>query len=56
MTEGWIMASRSGEESGGTIAVLAGPPGISTLTVTPVPSRSPAQIAVLASSAALDGP
>ena len=38
------------------IGVLVIPPGTSTLTVTPVPSRSFAMIALSASSAALEGP
>jgi hypothetical protein len=36
--------------------VLVTPPGTETLTVTPVPSRSFAMIALSASSAALEGP
>jgi hypothetical protein len=38
------------------IGVFVIPPGTKTLTVTPVPSRSFAIIALSASSAALDGP
>jgi hypothetical protein len=38
------------------IGVLVTPPGTKTLTVTPLPSRSFAMIALSASSAALDGP
>ena len=38
------------------IGVFVTPPGTSTLTVTPVPSRSFAIIALSASSAALEGP
>ena len=56
MTSGWIICARSNPASGGTIAVLVTPPGTSTLTVTPVPSRSFAMIADSASSAAFEGP
>ena len=40
----------------GTIGVFVTPPGTSTLTVMPLPSRSFAMIAEKASSAAFDGP
>ena len=42
--------------SGGKMVVLVWRPGISTLTVTPLPSSSLAQIAQPASSAAFAGP
>jgi hypothetical protein len=53
---GGISASRANAAEGGTMRVSLGPPGISTLTATPVPSNSLAQIAEAASSAALAGP
>src|SRR5215468_7228119 len=56
MTCGWIIAARSKPDSIGTIGVLVTPPGTSTLTVTPVPSRSLDMIADIASSAAFEGP
>ena len=56
ITSGWIICCRSKPDSCGTIGVLVTPPGTSTLTVTPVPSRSFAMIAENASSAAFDGP
>src|SRR5207302_4056075 len=56
MLSGWIIACRSKPDSCGTIGVLVTPPGTSTLTVTPLPSRSFAMIAENASSAAFDGP
>jgi hypothetical protein len=40
----------------GIICVSAGPPGITTFTVTPVPARSFAMIADRASVAAFEGP
>ena len=52
----WISLARSKPASSDTIGVLVIPPGTSTLTVMPVPSRSFAMIALSASSAALDGP
>src|SRR5258705_1028727 len=55
MTSGWIILARSKPDSD-TIDVFVIPPGTRTLTVTPVPSRSFAMIALSASSAALDGP
>src|SRR5215831_6102435 len=55
MTSGWIILVRSKPDSE-TIGVFVMPPGTRTLTVTPVPSRSFAMIALSASSAALDGP
>src|SRR5262245_29384656 len=56
MTSGWIKVARSATSSAGIMRVLAGPPGASAFTVTPLPARSLAQITVAASSAALDGP
>src|SRR6266851_8405586 len=56
MTSGWISLARSKPASSEIIGVLVTPPGTSTLTVTPVPSRSFAMIALSASSAALEGP
>ena len=56
MTSGWMSVERSVTSVAGIIRVLAGPPGASALTVTPVPARSFAQMTVAASSAALDGP
>jgi hypothetical protein len=56
MTSGWISLPRSKPASSEIIGVLVIPPGTKTLTVTPVPSRSFAMIALSASSAALDGP
>ena len=56
ITVGWISSSRSTPDATGIIRVFTGPPGISTLAVTPVPSRSCAMMWVCASSAALDGP
>ena len=56
MTSGWIIWARSKPAASDTIGVLVIPPGTKTLTVTPVPSRSFAIIALSASSAALDGP
>ena len=56
MTSGWIRVERSATSVVGIMLVLAGPPGASALTVTPVPARSLAQMTVAASSAALDGP
>jgi hypothetical protein len=55
MTSGWIILARSKPDSD-TIGVFVIPPGTRTLTVTPVPSRSFAMIALSASSAALEGP
>src|SRR5271166_3321705 len=55
MTSGWIILARSKPEAD-TIGVFVIPPGTRTLTVTPVPSRSFAMIALSASSAALEGP
>src|SRR6202521_1825287 len=55
MTSGWIILARSKPDAD-TIGVFVIPPGTRTLTVTPVPSRSFAIIALSASSAALDGP
>src|SRR5215471_19282050 len=57
-------AMTSGDSSGfsfdratpADMRVSLAPPGSSTLQVTPVPARSFAQAAVLASSAALEGP
>src|ERR1700730_2121282 len=54
-TSGWIILARSKPDSD-AIGVFVIPPGTRTLTVTPVPSRSFAMIALSASSAALDGP
>jgi len=51
MTSGCISLASSD-----IIGVLVTPPGTRTLTVTPVPSRSFAMIALSASSAALEGP
>src|SRR5262249_14752411 len=56
MTSGWIRVERSATSVAGIMRVLAGPPGASALTVTPVPARSLAQMTVAASSAAFDGP
>src|SRR5215472_8918013 len=56
MTSGWIRVERSATSVAGIMRVLAGPPGASALTLTPVPARSFAQITVAASSAAFDGP
>ena len=56
MRSGGISCARSTPESAGIILVSAGPPGTRTFAVTPVPPRSFAMIAVLASSAAFDGP
>ena len=56
MTSGWIILARSKPDSSDTIGVFVIPPGTRTLTVTPVPSRSFAMIALSASSAALEGP
>src|SRR5262249_9922073 len=53
MTSGWMSVERSVTSVAGIIRVLAGPPGASALTVTPVPARSFAQMTVAASSAAL---
>ena len=55
IASGWISASRAPIRSG-IIRVLAGPPGMRTLAVTPVSARSDDMIRVLASSAAFDGP
>ena len=56
ITPGWINLVRSKPASSEIIGVLVTPPGTRTLTVTPVPSRSFAMIALSASSAALEGP
>src|SRR6267143_6159912 len=56
ITSGWISLARSKPASSEIIGVSVTPPGTSNLTVTPVPSRSFAMIALSASSAALDGP
>jgi hypothetical protein len=56
MTSGWIILARSKPAPSDTIGVLVIPPGTKTFTVTSVPSRSFATIALSASSAALDGP
>ena len=56
MTSGWIISCRSNPASFGTIGVFVTPPGTSTLTVMPLPSRSFAMIDEKASSAAFDGP
>ena len=56
MTSGYISFSRGIPDALGIMRVFTGLPGISTLAVTPVPSRSLAIIAVWASSAALVGP
>src|SRR5713101_7792547 len=56
MTSGGIILARSNPASSGIIGALFTPPGTRTLTMTPVPSRSFAIIALSASSAALDGP
>ena len=56
MTSGWMRVERSATSVAGIMRVLAGPPGASALTVTPVPARSLAQTTVAASSAAFDGP
>ena len=53
MTSGWIILARSKPDAD-TIGVFVIPPGTRTLTVTPVPSRSFAMIALSTSSAALD--
>src|ERR1700732_1751552 len=55
MTSGWIILVRSKPDSD-TMGVLVIPPGTKTLTVTPVPSRSFAMIALSTSSAAYGGP
>src|ERR1700675_1492269 len=47
---------RSKPASSGIIGVSAGPPGTSTLTVTPVPARSWAMMAECDSSAAFEPP
>ncbi len=47
---------RSATSSGAIMRVSAAPPGMTALTVTPVPASSPAQAVVIASSAAFDGP
>src|SRR6516162_7443706 len=56
ITSGWISLARSKPASSEIIGVFVTPPGTKTFTVTPVPSRSFAMIALSASSAALDGP
>src|SRR5262245_60597241 len=56
MTSGWISEARFTTDWAGTIRVFTGPPGTSTLAVTPVPARSSAMIATWASLAALEGP
>ncbi len=48
ITSGWIIAARSNPASSEIIDVLVIPPGTKTLTVTPVPSRSFAMIALSA--------
>jgi hypothetical protein len=55
MTSGWIILARSKPDSA-TIGVFVIPPGTKTLTVTPLPSKSFAMIALSASSAALESP
>jgi hypothetical protein len=54
MTWGWISLARSKPASSEIIGVLVTPPGTKTFTVTPVPSRSFAIIALSASNAALE--
>ena len=54
MTSGWTSLARSNGALSGMKPVFVGPPGTSTFTVTPVPSRSLAQVEVAASSAAFD--
>ena len=56
MAAGGIISLRANGAEVGTIRVSVGPPGISTLTVTPLSSNSLAQIAEAASRAALAGP
>ena len=52
----WPSAPRRPEPLSGSRRVSLAPPGSSTLTVTPLPCRSFAQITLMASSAAFDGP
>ena len=56
MISGWIIPARSKPAWSEIIGVLVIPPRTKTLTVTPLPSRSFAMIALSASSAASDGP
>src|SRR4051812_30139597 len=56
ITSGEIKLLRSKPDSAGTMGVSAGPPGMTMLTVTPVPANSLACPADIASSAALHGP
>ena len=56
MAAGGIISLRANGAEAGTIRVSVGPPGISTLIVTPLFWNSFAQIAEAASSAALAGP
>src|SRR5690606_17820256 len=56
MTSGRSSALRSRPFSAVTMPVSVGPPGTTTLTVTPLPSSSTAQIADSDSSAALEQP
>ena len=56
MISGWICRARLKPAASEIIGALVIPPGTSTLTVKPVPSRSLAMIALSASTAALEGP
>ena len=56
MTYGCVNFNRSNGAFSGIKPVFTGPPGTSTLAVTPVPFRSLAHTEVAASSAAFDGP
>ena len=46
ITSGWIKVDRSSTSDMGIMRVLAGPPGASAFTVTPVPARSFDQMTV----------
>jgi len=56
ITSGWNTVDRSPTSDLGIIRVLAGPLGASAFTVTPVPTRSLAQMTIADLSAALEGP
>src|SRR5690606_34140581 len=56
ITSGLNRTERSGALSCVTMPVSVGPPGVTTLTVIPLPSSPSAQIADIDSSAALDEP
>ena len=56
MTSGWIRVRGLVPPGGITMLVAVAPPGVTTLAVTPVPSRSWAMMATRASWPALEGP